>query len=574
MISYFSWSIIGALWGTGICAQKTPYTIPESVFLQAGLNTSFVAKFALFVAVLLMGTILIGKILKTVINMPSIAGQIIGGIILGPSCINIARISIFSDPFIIMDSVSKKLYTLIPSDLFVFFILLLSSAFTVSYLLWLAGYETNLKDLMKVGITALAAGILGAFVPIGFIGGALYYGFGGTYSLVSSLGIGLIFAATSVSIPVAMLVASNKMHLKSSQATLGAAIIDDIVAVILVSIFMMSVQTGVFGTIASANSVSSLHSASLLHSLVYMFLCSVVIIAFGFFFIPLILDQIRSRKWLYLMAPLATGMMLFYFAFAELVGGLAGITGAYFAGLFHRTGDTNHMAERVTAPFVNAILLPLFLGSIGLQVDITVLNLQQWYIAGLIFILAIISKLLGCYFAAKCSNLSGRRDKNDWKLIEIYLFGSSMVARGEVGLVIATILRGAYLIDAESYVLCVVVIVLTTIATPIMLSYGFSFLESESKNVYHKINIGKFQTIGIHHMFSIISRILSSHEKFNTKINTSEGSKIINLEEYNVKIFLSLEEGIILEGNQAQINEILVDIKEATSSDMKSIKEL
>ena len=267
MIGYFFTTVIASLWTTTLWGQKVPYTIPESVFLQAGLNTSFVAKFALFVGLLLAGTIVIGKILKITLRIPVIAGQIIGGIILGPSLVNIAQLPIFAQPFVVSDTISKKLYTLIPADLYVFFILLLSAALTVSYLLWLAGYETNLKDLFKVGVTAVAAGTLGAFVPIGLIGGFLYYCVPQTYGLVGALGVGLIFAATSVSIPVAMLVSSNKMHLKSSQATLGAAIIDDIVAVILVSLFMMSVQTGVFGKVPglSHHALQNMHHGSLTH---------------------------------------------------------------------------------------------------------------------------------------------------------------------------------------------------------------------------------------------------------------------------------------------------------------------
>lgn len=575
MMRYLFSIIAACFWLTNLWGQKDPYSIPESVFLQAGLNTSFVAKFALFVGILLAGTIVISKILKATLRIPTIAGQIIGGIILGPSLINIAQFPIFTHPFIVADTVSQKLYTLVPSNLYVFFVLLLSAALTVSYLLWLAGYETNLKDLMKVGVTALAAGILGAIAPIGIIGGFLYYFLPQSYSLVSAIGVGLIFAATSVSIPVAMLVSSNKMHLKSSQATLGAAIIDDIVAVIFVSFFTMSVQSGVFGKVEglSQHALQHAHNASLSSALLYMVLSSIVIVAFGFFFIPLALDYLREHKLTHLMAPVACTTMLFYFAFVELVGGLAGITGAYFAGLFHRTGDKQHTAERVFAPFVGDILLPLFLGSIGLQVDVSVLTYGQWQLAGIILILAIISKLLGCYLATQMSNSVGRRKGNDWKLIEIYLFGASMVARGEVGLVIATILRGASLITPESYVLCVVVIILTTIATPIMLSFGFSYADTLEQEKSYKLNIGKFKVVGTDHMFDIIARMLEKDKSLNTTVAISEGRQIIDLQGHKVTIFLIPTKGIIFEGNQAKIQSIVTDLKETLQLEIEDIKE-
>ncbi|MFT6765158.1 MAG: Kef-type K+ transport system membrane component KefB [Alteromonas naphthalenivorans] len=575
MIGYIFSILMASCWTTTLWGQKHPYSIPQSVFLQAGLNTSFVAKFALFIGILLAGTIIVGKLLKYTLRIPIIAGEILGGIVLGPSLINIAQLPIFAHPFVVADTVSQKLYTLIPSDLYVFFVLLLSAALTVSYLLWLAGYETNLKDLIKVGATAVAAGTLGAFIPIGLIGGFLYYFLPHTYGLVSAIGIGLIFAATSVSIPVAMLVSSNKMHLKSSQATLGAAIIDDIVAVVMVSVFMMSVQTGVFGKVPglSHHVLQSMHSASLMHSLIYMALCSLVILAFGFFFIPLALDQIRIRKLNHLMAPAACIIMLFYFAFVELVGGLAGITGAYFAGLFHRTGDKEHTAERVAAPFVNGILLPLFLGSIGLQIDISVLSMQEWKLVGILLVLAIISKLFACYVATQMSNLSGRRRENDWKPIEIYLFGSSMVARGEVGLVIATILRGASLLTPQSYVLCVVVIVLTTIATPIMLSIGFAYADQEDQKKHYKLNIGRFKAMGTEGMFDIIARVLEKEKKLNTTVTISEGRQIIDLEEHKITIFLLPSKGIIFEGDQAKIQELVAEIKHDLRLEIEHIKE-
>lgn len=575
MVGYLFSIVIASCWTTSLWAQKSPYIVPESVFLQAGLDTTFVAKFALFVGILLAGTVVIGKLLKFMFRIPVIAGQIVGGIVLGPSLMDIAQLPVFIHPFVVADTVSQKLYTLIPSHLYVFFVLLLSATLTVSYLLWLAGYETNLKDLVKVGVTAVAAGTLGAFIPIGMIGGFLYYFLPQSYSLVSALGIGLIFAATSVSIPVAMLVSSNKMHLKSSQATLGAAIIDDIVAVILVSFFTMSVQSGVFGKVAglSHQALQHAHHPDVWHSIIYMILSCIIIVAVGFFFIPLVLDHLRVHKLNHLMAPAACAIMLFYFAFVELVGGLAGITGAYFAGLFHRTGDKQHTAERVAAPFVNSILLPLFLGSIGLQVDVSVLTRSEWILAGILLILAIISKLVGCYVATQLSNVSGRRKNNDWKMIEIYLFGSSMVARGEVGLVIATILRGASLISPQSYVLCVVVIVLTTIATPIMLSIGFSYADKIDQEKHYKLNIGKFKAIGTDRMFAIIARVLEKDKSLNTMVAISEGRQIIDLEGHQVTVFLLPTKGIVFEGNQAKILSIVADLKQALQMEIEHIKE-
>lgn len=564
------WSIISMVWYGTLFSQKAPYVVPQSILFQSGLDSTFVAKCALFIAVLLLGTLLFGKVFKLLFKIPSIAGQILGGIILGPSFINFQKFSFFTEPMRLSDAVSHKWYYVIPSDLFIFFILLLSSAFTVSYLLWLAGYETNIKDLMKVGTTAVGAGIFGAIIPILMVGGGLHLFFPGLYSIPSLIGIGLVFAATSVSIPVAMLVSSNKMHLKSSQATLGAAIVDDILAVILLSFFMMSVQSGLFGKIDGL--IVSSHTSSIGRSLLFMIVSGFVIISFGFFLIPPLTQKLRDLKYFHLMAPVATGIMLIYFAFAELVGGLAGITGSYFAGVFQRVADKHRVAEKVCAPFVNAVLLPLFLGSIGLQVDLRLLSKNQWIIAGFILVISIVSKLVGCAIATGMSNFSQRRKSHKWTGLETYLFGSSMVARGEVGLVVATILRGAQIISPETYVLCVVVIVLTTVAAPVMLAIGFRMMDAKkSENQMYSYDFGKFKVIGTKQMFNIISSRLEKNRSLSTTVQFSEGREIIDIEEYEMRVIYSPTHGIRFEGNQDKIGEFVAEIKADALHELEEI---
>lgn len=576
MKGFLIMSITQFLWGVcllfGATLRAQPRSLPQNILLQSGFDTTFVAKCALFVALLLLGTILIGKILKILLRIPVIAGQIVGGIILGPSLINIQKIGFFTEPLELTDQVSQKLYAVIPSDLFGFFVLLLSSVFTVSYLLWLAGYETNVRDLMKVGTTAVSAGFFGAVIPVVMVVGGMYWLYPNEYSLAAMTGIGLIFAATSVSIPVAMLVSSNKMHLKSSQATLGAAIVDDILAVILLSLFMLGAQSGLFGP-CKVLQVGH-HSCGLVRSLLFMVVSAVVIISFGYLIIPQFTQKLKDWKLSHLMAPAATAIMLFYFSFAELVGGLAGITGAYFAGLFQRVSDTRRTAEKVCAPFVNSILLPLFLGSIGLNIDLHLLNTNQWKLVGVLLVLSILSKLVGCALATGMSNFSQRRKKNRWSALETYLFGSSMVARGEVGLVVATILRGAQVIELDTYVLCVVVIVMTTIAAPIMLSFGFSRmdakLEQEGDTLY-RFKLGTFSVIGTNQMFNIITGRLESNSQLKTTVSISEGRKIIDLEKDRVKIIFSPQEGILFEGDRAKIMEIVSDVKHEALHELDKI---
>jgi len=265
--------------------------------------------------------------------------------------------------------------------------------------------------------------------------------------------------------------------------------------------------------------------------------------------------------------------MLLYFAFAEIIGGFAGITGAYFAGLFHKRGDKRHYAEKVFSPFVNAILLPIFLGSIGMQIDVSILNTFEWGIVALLLVVAIISKLAGCWTATLLSNWFGGRDTHKWSLLEGYIFGSSMIARGEVGLVVATILQSAQVISPHQYVVAVVVIILSTIAAPIMLALGFHWLEiiPGKKRDEFTLNIGRFKVIGTRQMFNIIMGRIEASGSYKTSVRMSEGRTIASIEGQDVKIIYCPDESIIFKGDKERIKEIIHLVKGSIDHDVERL---
>lgn len=446
-------------------------TIPSQILLSAAATPAFVAQFSFFVGLLLSWTILGGNFFKKIFKLPVIAGQIIAGIILGPSVINVAKFSFFAQPIRFFDATTNTTYSIATFDTLLFVVILLSSALTIAYLLWLAGHETDLQDIASVGPVALIAGVLGAILPIAMIAVPLYYCFSYDWNMIQSIGMGLVFAATSVSIPVAMLMSYNKMHLKSSKAALGAAVVDDVFAVILLSLFFLAMQAGLFGKVSGIESGG--HDVSVSGALFSMFSAIITMGIIGYYVLrPLITWLIRKQQF-HLIAPLAHVGTFFYFAFAEIFGGLAGITGSYFAGLFHRMSDVDHTAQKAIAPFVESLLLPLFLGSIGLQLDMSLLSLFDWVLVVILLFLAVISKLISCFVAVYTMQSVTGTKMDRWSFLETYLFGSSMVARGEVGLVVSTILFGSSIIAMHQYVVAVVVIVLTTVVTPIMLEIGF-----------------------------------------------------------------------------------------------------
>lgn len=543
-------------------------TIPAGLLVTAGLSPAFVAQFALFLAIILMWTIVCGKVFKKLCGLPVIAGRIVAGILLGPSLLNISSFSFFAQPLLLLDHMTGRLYSLASYDVMLFVVLLISSALTVSYLLWIAGHETDLQDAFSIGPVAILAGIFGALLPIIMIAAPLYYGLGGEWNMVQAIGMGLIFAATSVSIPVAMLFAYNKMHLKSSKAALGAAVADDIFAVILLAIFSLSVQAGLLGVVDGA--VLQDHGTSVGFAIFSIVIAFIVMSGVGYYCMRPCIEWFKHSHLSHLIAPFASGTMLVYFAFAEIVGGLAGITGAYFAGLFHRMGDRRHAAEKVISPFVNAFLLPIFLGSIGLQLDVRLLNASDWLLVILLLIIAIISKLLGCWMATALSNRFAHKDSYRWTALDTYLFGSSMVARGEVGLVVSTILFGAGIIQPAHYVIAIVVIVLTTVATPIMLAQGFERLALITKDQIFALNIGLFPFIGTTQMFHIITGCLEK-EGIHFTVLHGDSSTVANLEGANVKIILNSDKGILFEGDQQKIEGIVQAVKECIFDDMASL---
>jgi len=548
------------------------YKSTLNIFADGGISSLFAAKATLYLATILFVTIAVGKILKFFMKLPVVAGQIIGGVILGPSLLNINHFSIFQEPLKVIDQVSKKTYIIASTDMFLFFVLLVSLTLTVAHLLWIAGHETDIQDMAKVGMVSTLAGFLAALFPILMIFLTTYYLFGNEFNFASSIGIGVVFAATSVSIPVAMLVSQKKMYLRFSKATMGAAIIDDILAIILFSLFTVLLQSKILGDGCNCATFSG-HNASISSSLIYMLFAFLIMLIAGRFIIKPVTMLLRHMHLSHLIPSFAIIMMLLYFSWAEMVGGLAGITGAYFAGLFHRTGDEKHGAEKVISPYVNVMLLPLFLGSVGMQANLSVLTTFDYGIVIVLLFMAIISKLIGCYLSTFIANFFRSKNVTKWSLLESYLFGSCMIARGEVGLVIATILRGAQIISAEQFVICIAVIVLTTIATPIMLTIGFNKMEELLKEKIEKkiitIKIGPFKNLSSRQIFTLLTTI-DLPCPIKSVVQLSEAKRVLTLSN-NLKVFLEPEEGLIIEGNEKQIKELLTWLKNALLEDFDLI---
>lgn len=448
----------------GVATLTTHANSGESVVSLSvlGMDAHFVAILVLFMGCLLAGAHGVAYALQRFVGIPTVAGYIIAGVVLGSSGLDIASWFPFSH------AVTVGTYATTYAELGLFFLAVFASAITVPYLLFIAGYETNMEALRSVGHVAVYAGFFGAILPIVMVVGAFMVlpGMQG-WGFIAALGVGLACSATSVSIPVAFLTIRHRMHTKSSRATLGAAIVDDVVAIILLSLFFIVALQGAGESIA-------VEKLALMVGMLAATLGGLWVL--GRYVLPPVLRTLVTDYHMPIAAT-ATVLMFFLFAYTELLGGLAGLTGAYFAGMiFNYAGaDREHLVLESLLPLVNGALLPLFLITIGLQLSVSGIGPHALWVMGVLLAAAIISKLVGCFMATSLTAwLHPNAGSERFSTLDSYLFGAGMVARGEVGFVIASILRGFDILTKEQHSIVIIVLVLTTIAAPLMLQVGFA----------------------------------------------------------------------------------------------------
>jgi Kef-type K+ transport system membrane component KefB len=389
--------------------------------------TSFL-QLALIIAIILVAAKSAGY-LSTRINQPSVFGEILVGVILGPSLFNMMEFSFISD---------THLHEMIS----------LMGEFGVLLLMFLAGLELHLNDLLKSAKVAAYAGILGVLLPVG-----LGIGFGGLVGMDLNLSIflGLTLGATSVSISAQVLIELKMIRSRVGYGLLGAAVFDDVLVLLLLSIFLAVIS-------------GSTSLVGILIAIGKMLLFLGVSTAVGLWVLPFIVRITQKRSISQGTTTLAVVLMLLFGAAAELVGGMAAITGAFIAGLmFARTPEKNKI-ETGFHSLAYALFVPIFFVSIGLGVNLRAVNSSSiWILLG-ITVLAILGKVLGAGAGALFSKFSFK---------ESLQIGIGMVSRGEVGLIIAKIgFDGGYLTN-DLFTAIVGMILITTLITPPLLRAAF-----------------------------------------------------------------------------------------------------
>ncbi len=383
---------------------------------------------ALLIAIILLAAKAAGY-LSVRLGQPSVLGELLVGILLGPSLLDLLHL-----PFITghLGETIKELGEL-----------------GVLLLMFIAGLELHLDELTRNTKVSALAGIMGVLAPVALgAGTGLLFGFGWE----SALFLGLTLGATSVSISAQTLMELRVLRTRVGLGLLGAAVFDDVMIILLLSIFLAVVSGGT-------------SAAGILWILVKMILFLAASTAFGLYVLPKLVRITRRLPISQGVLSLAMVILLFYGVAAEVVGGMAAITGSFLAGLMFARCDEKERLEQGVSALAYGLFVPIFFVSIGLAVNVRDLEGEVLLLTAAIIVVAIASKFFGSGLGARWAGFTWRKS---WQM------GAGMVSRGEVGLIVANVGIGAGLVSGSEFSAIVGMVLATTIVTPPMLRALFA----------------------------------------------------------------------------------------------------
>lgn len=385
-------------------------------------------QFSFVIAVILLTSNLAGY-LATRIKQPSVLGKLIVGVILGPSLLNLVHLNIITDSH--LGELINELAEL-----------------GVLLLMFLAGIELDLHEMRRSSRVAALAGSLGVVVPV-VLGAVIGLVTGMPFS--HAVFLGLTLGATSVSISAQTLMELKVLRSKVGFGLLGAAVFDDILVILLLSTFV-AINSGGNGFL------------EVLLILLRMILFLAFSVAFGLWGLPRLSRAMHKLQVNQGVVTLALVILLTYGIAAEILGGMAAITGAFIAGLmFARTGE-KHEVEQGLHSLAFTFFVPIFFVNIGLVVSLKDLTPGIAWFFIILTLFAIIGKIVG-------SGLGARMGKFSW--LESLQLGIGMVSRGEVGLIVAKVGLDEKLLSNDTFSAIVGMVILTTLLTPLMLRAAF-----------------------------------------------------------------------------------------------------
>lgn len=389
-------------------------------------------EFLKFLALILLSTKLFGLVTRK-FKLPQVVGALLAGVILGPACLGLIEKTEF------ISSLSEL---------------------GVILLMFTVGMETDINELKKSGKASFLIALCGVIVPLfGGFAIAKIWGIGetgeGADAILQQFFIGVILTATSVSITVETLKELGKMSTRAGNAILGAALIDDILGIIALTVITSLAGGG--GDAAESDPLW------LVLVKIVGFFAAAILAAVAYHFI---FNKWRNHDKKDLRRhTIASFVFCLALAWiAEEFFGVADITGAFLAGLA-LSGSQN--VKYTTAKFDTLsymLLSPVFFASVGLSM--TSINMDSnlvWFTVAIVLI-ALVTKVVGCGLGAKICRYTGR---------ESLQIGVGMISRGEVALIVAQKGAGLGLINERYFVPIIIMVVFTTIVTPILLKFVF-----------------------------------------------------------------------------------------------------
>jgi|YNPNPStandDraft_1061719.scaffolds.fasta_scaffold33592_2 Kef-type K+ transport system membrane component KefB len=365
------------------------------------------------------------------LGQPAVLGELAVGLLLGPSVLNVFGIDYFA-------------HAHTPDILREF------GELGVIFLMFAAGLEIQVGDLLSTGRAAVLVGFLGVIFPIGL--GTLA-GLQFNYSLANAEFMGIVLAATSVSISARTLMELGRLRSREGLTLLSAAVVDDVLAILVLSIFLGVVLEG--GT----------QAWQLIWIALRMFLFLAGAFLVGLWVLPRVVEWARRLPISEPVLSVTLASVLLFAWAAEFLGGVAAITGAFVAGVGLARSAQKTEIERGIHTLNYALFVPVFLVVIGLRADIRQLSGSDVGLTILLCAVAIVSKILGCGLGARLGGMSWR---------ESLRVGTGMISRGEVGLIVAGIGLDAQLIRPNLFTDVVVMVIVTTLVTPPLLRLVFA----------------------------------------------------------------------------------------------------
>lgn len=386
--------------------------------------------FFLTILIILLATKLAGDLSER-LGQPAVVGKLMIGVVIGPALLGWVENSHIIDEL---------------------------SEIGVLLLMFMAGLETDLTELKRSLKSSSAVAVGGIILP--FLGGyatGLMMGMEVSHAIF----LGLLLSATSVSISVQSLKDLNLLKSRESTTLLGAAIIDDILVVVLLA-FVMSLFGG-----------GDVNLWVVVGKKLFFFILAAVFIWKVVKWVMRWLAPLRVSE-----SVISAGLIVcFFMAYMAESFGVAGIIGAFAAGLAISQTEYKHEVEHKLEPIAYTIFVPIFFVSVGFSVSFEGIG-EQLGLLVILTLVAVLTKLIGSGLGAKLTGYSIRSSMG---------IGSGMVSRGEVALIIATIGLESGLLEQRYFTVLVIVVILTTLVTPFLLkkTLGGQHQAAETDAVHH-----------------------------------------------------------------------------------------